>query len=155
MAVNPLSANLIDAHCYILSVQHFYFFYFQAVLNVFDTFVTLGFPYLRFIKFLLLSGLWLFRPVLFLWIWYNIICRKYTWSVVCLQWCEERRWLFVFSDVRRGGRCCSSVIASHHWRQTTTPSPNITEDQQPPSHLTSLKTNNHLGEEVAVCRQWC
>ena len=31
MALNPLSANLIDAHCYILSVQHFYFFYFQAL----------------------------------------------------------------------------------------------------------------------------
>ena len=31
MALNPLSANLIDAHCYILSVQHFYFCYFQAL----------------------------------------------------------------------------------------------------------------------------
>jgi hypothetical protein len=30
--------------------------------------------------------------------------------VVCLQGCEERRWLFVFSDVRRGDGGLSSVI---------------------------------------------
>lgn len=27
MALNPLSANLIDAHCYILSVQHCFFLF--------------------------------------------------------------------------------------------------------------------------------
>jgi hypothetical protein len=102
--------------------------------------------------------------------------------VVCLQWCEERRWLFVFSDVRRGGDCLSSVmwgegvVVGLQWfeeRRCCLSSVrlcervivrlqwcsvrgwvfvfsdvrrggHITEDQQLPPHLTSLKTNHHL-----------
>jgi hypothetical protein len=47
--------------------------------------------------------------------------------VVCLQRSEERRWLVVFSV-----------------KTNNTSAPEIIEDQPPPPHLTSLKTNNHL-----------
>jgi hypothetical protein len=70
--------------------------------------------------------------------------------VVCLQWCEEMRWLFEttipshnITDDKQ------PPLSSHHWRQTTNPSPNITEDKHPPLSW------HHWRQTTAVCLQWC
>ena len=39
-------------------------------------------------------------------------------------------------------------LSSHHWRQTATSSPHITEDKPPTPHLTSLKTSIHLSPDI-------